>query len=137
MLNGITTMKKILLAFATCLLAAASHADTITELEMRMQQQGALTQELQARCTREGILFQNIAGYRDSNVEPQRTYDTLIGFARQSYVPDPEAFLKKAINAVYFDERFTGAGGQALADQITYMCLDPHGKYSPHFQPLQ
>ena len=130
-------MKKVFLAIVTCLLAAASHAETLNELEIRMQQQGALTQELQAKCMREGMLFQNIAGYRDSNVEPQRAYDSFIGFARQSYIPDPEAFLKKAINAVYFDEHFADARGQALADQITYMCLDPHGKYSPHFQPLQ
>lgn len=86
------------------------------------------SQEGQRECLIKGSVFQQAAGYRDINISPQDAFKILKG-ERLSGID--EAFLKKAINHVYFDPNFTYAGGQALMTQVADMCMHPNGKYKP------
>jgi hypothetical protein len=87
------------------------------------------TQDKGFVCMSKGGLFKGVASLRDQGADPT------IAYAR--YTPNvvfDDASVKRFINLVYFDPRFTNAGGQALEQQINAVCLND-GK--PQFQPLK
>jgi hypothetical protein len=79
-------------------------------------------------CLREGAIYQSAASLRDGGVPPQQALHTLSSMEQQGI---SEAFVKHAINQVYFDPGFANAGGQALGHQVANLCMHPHGTFTP------
>lgn len=86
------------------------------------------SQDRQLKCYREGSIFQQAASQRDINLSPQQTFSIL----KNEKLPGiDEAFIKKAINLVYFNQGFANAGGQALMMQVAQQCMDPNSGFRP------
>jgi hypothetical protein len=82
--------------------------------------------EKQRDCLLKGAVFQQAAAYRDQGLPP--AYALKATMAQGGVTQD---FAKKAINLVYFDPGFVGAGGDALMQQMAQVCMHPHGLYKP------
>lgn len=74
-------------------------------------------------CGMKGLVFQMAATFRDSGFSPQYSFDYL---HRAKYDGVDDAFIKKAVNLVYFDEHFADARGPVLAQQIIQACFHPN-----------
>ncbi|WP_124534168.1 hypothetical protein [Burkholderia cepacia] len=85
-------------------------------------------QEKQRICFMKGAIYRQAASMRDDAMSPQITFSALKSFEQNGI---KEQFLKNAINQVYFDRRFINAGGQALANQISGICMHPNGIFKP------
>lgn len=84
-------------------------------------------------CQLRGEVFSSAAQIRDQGGDPKTAY----GVAGQYIKPVNDidsAYVKKAVNLVFFDPAFANAGGPRLAQQIADLCLND-GK--PKFQPLK
>lgn len=79
-------------------------------------------------CLMEGSAYRQAASYRDDGMSPQNALSYMKAYGQYGIQDD---FLKRAINSVYFDGRFAGAGGKALSDQMADMCLYPNGRFKP------
>ena len=85
-------------------------------------------------CAIRGEIFSRAAMLRDEGVTPQETLHFTEGYAKSKELQISIAYIKNAINLVYFDPRFTNAGGPNLANQIREDCMR-NGK--PEFEPLK
>ena len=128
-------MKITVTALLIGLAATAAHAQYLPDIQRGMVADGTMTREKFQRCSLEGQVYGAAARARDNNESPQQAFNESVGYARADGIPD--GFVKSAVNLLYFQDGFTHARGRALIDQITSICLDPDGKYSPHYQPLQ
>jgi hypothetical protein len=88
----------------------------------KAQSSASPEQERMHECAMEGLVFSMAASFRDSKWPPQYAFDYL---HKAKYDGINDSFLKKAINLVYFDGNFSGAGGSALSQQITEECIKP------------
>lgn len=77
-------------------------------------------------CALYGSVYENAAHARDHGAPPKMALDIL-----SAYKEIPLANRKKAINLVYFDPRFTYAGGHALEMQVYDLCMYGPSKYKP------
>lgn len=68
------------------------------------------------------------AAIRDQSNPPEFAFRA-IHQANFDHIND--AFIKKAVNLVYFDDRFAQASGYALSQQITSTCMNPHSDWKP------
>jgi len=68
--------------------------------------------------------FVTAASTRDNGMSPKQSYNVLmgsVGSAKDDAIPS--AKIKKVINLVYFDPRFTYAGGPPLGEQVFNSCM--------------
>ena len=79
-------------------------------------------------CAQLGVIYSTAASMRDSGASPQQAYGTLASFEESGMQP---ALIKKAINEVYFDARFTYARGMKFQQQMMDLCMYPNGHYKP------
>ena len=79
-------------------------------------------------CAQFGVIYSTAASMRDSGATPQQAYGTLASFEQSGM---PPALIKKAINEVYFDARFTYARGMNFQQQMMDLCMYPNGHYKP------
>jgi hypothetical protein len=79
-------------------------------------------------CAQLGVIYSTAASMRDSGASPQQAYGTLASFEQSGMQP---ALIKKAINEVYFDARFTYARGMKFQQQMMDLCMYPNGHYKP------
>jgi hypothetical protein len=106
-----------------CLIAAALAMPIAAHAEASADQQRL------HECGMKGLAFQMAATFRDSGFSPQYSADYL---RRAKYDGTDDAFIKKAVNLVYFDDHFTDARGPVLAQQITQACFRPN-----HWKPVE
>jgi hypothetical protein len=99
-----------------CLIAVALAMPITAHAEITPEQQRL------HECGMKGLAFQMAATFRDSGFSPQYSADYL---RRAKYDGADDAFIKKAVNLVYFDDRFADARGAVLAQQITQACFRP------------
>jgi hypothetical protein len=85
-------------------------------------------------CKIEGEIFETIATARNRGVAPDVAYKNVSGYLRSGYQGIDEAFLKNAVNTVYFDPEFTDAGGPLFRRRMAERCLNNAKR---KFQPLQ
>jgi hypothetical protein len=102
--------------FTLCLLAMTTHAE--------------ISQERMTHCANVGTTYQLAADLRNSHASPQQALNSISGFGSKDAGMTIE-FKKKVINQVYFDPRFTYAGGRALYQQMFNLCAYPEGIYKP------
>lgn len=92
----------------------------------------AQSPEKQRECGQKAWLFSMAAQYRDSRLSPQE----FMKYVQQNH-PNPlvldSAYIKKATNVVYFDERFAGVSSDVLYQSIAEACMNS----APQYQPLQ
>lgn len=84
-------------------------------------------------CSKIATVYQASAQYRDAGFSPQQSYQYLL-FWTTNGVPTQD--LKDVINDVYFDQRFDGAGGVALHNQMFGLCMETADPQYKPFQPL-
>lgn len=90
---------------------------------------GAAPTEKQAHhCLMLGYIYKMAADYRDNGVPPKDAYYMLLKLKDRP----TKAGLKAIVNRVYFDPRFTYAGGQPLMTQVSNRCLGVK-----QYKPLQ
>lgn len=96
-----------------------------------LQAQG-VSQEKMQECGQKAWLFSTAAQFRDSNMTPQ----DFMKFVRQNH-PNPlvldDSYIKRSVNAVYFDRAFAGLDSGVLYNAIAEACANP----TPRFQPLK
>lgn len=80
-------------------------------------------------CAMKGLTFQMAATWRDSRFSPQQAFDYI---RNANYGVDDE-FIKRAVNLVYFDDKFSGVPGEAMNQAITQACISP----PPQWKPVQ
>lgn len=85
-------------------------------------------------CKMEGEIFETIARDRDQGAPPDVAYKNTSGYLRSGYQGIDEAFLKNAINTVYFDPEFSDAGGPLFRRRMTDRCI---ANARQKFQPLK
>ncbi|MBV6273063.1 hypothetical protein KVP09_09060 [Alcaligenaceae bacterium CGII-47] len=85
-------------------------------------------------CRMEGEIFENIARARDRGMAPDAAYKNVSGYLRSGYEGINEAFLKGAVNMIYFDPEFAQAGGPLFRRRMTERCIE---NARQKFQPLQ
>lgn len=81
-------------------------------------------------CAEKSGLVGNAAAYRDEGLSPQVAYSQI----KQLKYWSPsitDAYRKKVINAVYFDERLKIIPGDVLSSQVANDCLLPPQQYQP------
>lgn len=91
----------------------------------------AASSEDQLSCLMEGQAFKVAAQYRDDGTSPTDALSGIAGYSKIQHGKVPLPALKNAVNLVFFDSRFAGAGGDALAQQVTEACMYPNGRYQP------
>jgi hypothetical protein len=84
-------------------------------------------QQREHQCGIEGLVFQMAATWRDSNFTPQYAYDYL----RKAKYGVDDAFIKRAVNLVYFDDKFAGVPGSVMNQTITQSCINPPKQWQP------
>ena len=94
----------------------------------------AVTQEQFLACQLKGEVFEQVADSREHNMTPETTYQRVGAYANSGIPSLDKAFIKNAINLVFFDPRFENAYGPRFQKQMTELCLSD-GK--PRFQPLK
>lgn len=113
-----------------------AHAQAMSPLSEYLMNGGSNNVPNWIRCAEEGNVYVNAAHYRDSGWSPENAYPYTL-----PYLPmdaDAPAFVKHAINQVYFDPHFANARGDWFGEQMQVRCLDPQGRYSrPAYKPLQ
>jgi len=87
-------------------------------------------QERNKDCSSKAGAYMTAAMWRDAGVSPQETLARMRNAIEEHLVT--EAFLKNAINNLYFDPGFSHAGGQGLYDQLYSYCMNPKS-----FTPLK
>jgi len=91
-----------------------------------------LSADKMRECGQKAWLFSMAAQYRDSRLSPQE----FLKFVEHNH-PNPlvlsSAYIKKATNAVYFDERFAGVSSDVLYQSVSDACANP----APQYRPLQ
>jgi hypothetical protein len=84
----------------------------------------------QQECGQKAWLFSMAAQYRDSRLSPQE----FLKYVQHNH-PNPlmldSAYIKKATNAVYFDERFADLSSDVLYQSIAEACSNPVAQYQP------
>jgi len=81
-------------------------------------------------CMFRSLVINNALQWRDNGLTPQDTFAR----TKNAFGADvDEAFMKKAINLVYFDQRFAIPASDELQSQLFMECLHP----TPAFQPLK
>jgi hypothetical protein len=78
-------------------------------------------------CSLLGTVYQNAANMRDQGNSPDMALQMTAAYREVD-----EVTRKKAINLVYFDPRFTQAGGYALQSQVMQACMGVR-----QYQPLK
>jgi hypothetical protein len=78
-------------------------------------------------CSLLGTVYQNAAYMRDAGNPPEMALQMTA-----AYKVVDVATRKKAINLVYFDQRFVNAGGAALQMQVMQACMGQR-----QYQPLK
>jgi len=83
-------------------------------------------------CGQKAWLFSMAAQFRDSRQSPQE----FMKFVEHNH-PNPlvlsDAYIKRAANAVYFDDEFSSASSDMLYSAISQECMNP----TPQYQPLK
>ncbi|MBC8752226.1 hypothetical protein OKW43_008303 [Paraburkholderia sp. WC7.3g] len=75
-------------------------------------------------CINEGRIYVAAAFHRDKGLSPQQAFDSINDqenpSAGDTWASDgiPDAFIKHAINLVYFDPKFAHASGQEVAPLV-------------------
>lgn len=98
--------------------------DRVSELSAR----GPTQRDVFSICMLEGAIFKQVAQMRDDGASPQFTLKAISSFADSGFSTN---FLKATINRVFFDPAFTNAGGGALQQQMSDICIHPNGRYRP------
>lgn len=80
-------------------------------------------------CYMKGHLYMQSALQRDSGGSPQKSFEWFTSDKSWDVVPLAE--IKKAINQIYFDPAFAYAGGDALFNQVTDICMNGPKKWKP------
>jgi hypothetical protein len=95
------------------------------------QAQGVSADKMR-ECGQKAWLFSMAAQYRDSRLSPQE----FMKYVQHNH-PNPlvldSAYIKKATNAVYFDDQFAGVSSGVLYQSISEACTNP----APQYQPIQ
>jgi hypothetical protein len=91
-------------------------------LPIAAQAEVTADQQRMHECGMEGLVFQMAATFRDSGWSAQYSYDYL---RKARYDGVDDAFIKKAVNLVFFDEHFAYARGAMLAQQVIQACYQP------------
>ena len=78
-------------------------------------------------CAMKGLTFQMAAVWRDSGRSPQYALD----YIQKAHYGMDDAFIKRAVNLVYFDDRFAGITGNVLSQAITRSCISPPPQWVP------
>lgn len=79
-------------------------------------------------CGMKGLTFQMAATFRDGGFSPQYSFDYL---HREKYDGIDDAFIKNAVNLVYFDEKYAGIPGAVMNDAITQDCINLPKQWKP------
>jgi hypothetical protein len=79
-------------------------------------------------CRMKGLTFQMAATYRDGGYSPQYSFDAI---HREKYDGIDDAFIKNAVNLVYFDDRYAGIPGAVMSDAITNDCINLPKPWKP------
>lgn len=83
---------------------------------------------MQQICITQGSAYRQAAALRDRGNSPQTALTVMRSYEQSGMSGDS---VKAIINRVYFDGRYTNAGGPELANQIADECLYPEGKFKP------
>lgn len=79
-------------------------------------------------CMFKSLVINNAMQWRDNGLTPQDTFErTKNAFSAEVN----EAFMKKAINLVYFDQRFAFPASDELQSQLYMECMNPSQPYQP------
>jgi hypothetical protein len=84
-------------------------------------------QQRMHECAMKGLTFQMAAVWRDSGRSPQYAFD----YIQKAHYGMDDAFIKRAVNLVYFDDRFAGIPPAALEGSITQACIFPPRQWNP------
>ncbi|MEI7296593.1 hypothetical protein WCQ02_31005 [Paraburkholderia tropica] len=97
----------------------SSFAQTVTPAQLRV-------------CGEKAWLFSMAAQFRDSRMTPQAALDSIHQNRPTNFDLD-DAYVKRSINAVYFNRDFAGVDSETLYGAVASACSHPQ----PQYQPLQ
>jgi hypothetical protein len=83
-------------------------------------------------CGQKAWLFSMAAQFRDSRMPPQEFMKYVSHNHPNPLVLD-DTYIKRSVNAVYFDDKFAGLSSEVLYSAISEACANP----APQFQPVQ
>lgn len=89
-----------------------------------------------SECAGKGALAGWVVTYHEQGLSPQQTFGEL----KKQY-PNPkkypaqpvfeDSYLKRVVNAVYFDDRLQGIPSNVLSQQVSDACMFPPKQYQP------
>ncbi|WP_321905120.1 hypothetical protein [Paraburkholderia tropica] len=111
-------MKKIVVSMLLAM-SLGAHAQTVTPDQLRV-------------CGEKAWLFSMAAQFRDSRLTPQAALSSIHQNRPANFDLD-DAYVKRSINAVYFNRDFAGVDSETLYQAVASACAHPQ----PQYQPLQ
>lgn len=85
---------------------------------------GQISQKKLHYCQLLENAFVTAASTRDDGMSPKQSYATLMGgIGSLPGKPISSQKIKKIVNLIFFDPRFTYAGGHALGNQVFNSCM--------------
>lgn len=81
-------------------------------------------------CRKIGELFAAAAGMRDNGVEPRVAEEELTWYITDEHPGITIERIRETVELVYFDQTYSDARGDQLADQVRQSCLNKRGPYA-------
>jgi hypothetical protein len=125
-------MRKTLVVLAL-LAATTAHAEYSPEITAAIQS-GEISSNMYSGCVLQGVAASVATSIRDTSLPPQTAYE----YAKRAAMDRvDDQTLKTMVNVIYFEPAFAQYDQQQMQEIVSTACLNPHHKYSKHYDPVQ